>query len=245
MKYLKKTEEFFNDFEKMIEKQIETKLRPLIKEKKFKAEIAEVDNDIKMYLKDMYSQINKEIEELTNDLKELMKNVLNDLECDLNQQKFTAIQDMASNYLGIGLASISLIGGGLTMGIGVGYASSALIAIEAGVGASIGIPIAGIVVGALAVIGGTGYLLWRWFRDETKFNDKLLKKFRNRNKEEIDKSQKKIKGIIEDIVGQAEEKVTFYYGIARENLDSFRKNKELFEKYYIEYENIMINSFNL
>lgn len=245
LNYLKKIEEFFNDLEEMVNSKIENKLKPAIKDKKFKTKMAEVDTDIKLYLKDMYSHINKKIEELNKELKELMDNILKDLECDLNPQKFSAIQDMASGYLGIGIASGGILAGGITMGLGIGYASSALIAIQTGLAASIGIPVVGIVIGALGILGSAGYLIYRLVRDESKVNDELIKKFSEKNKQEIDKSLKAIKKYIQEIIDNAEKKIEFFYSISKEDLTEFRKNKDLFEKYYIEYENIIIEGFNL
>ena len=40
-------------------------------------------------------------------------------------------------------------------------------------------------------------------------------------------------------IDKAIEKVQFFYGIDKENLDEFKKNEDLFEKYFIEFENLM------
>ena len=101
-----------------------------------------------------------------------------------------------------------------------------------------GVPIAGIILGAAAILSGTAYLLYRWLRDESKVNKKKIESFENKNKKEIRNSEIKIKNIIKEIINKAKEKIEFFYNIAKDDLDEFRKNKELFGKYYIDYENI-------
>lgn len=55
----------------------------------------------------------------------------------------------------------------------------------------------------------------------------------------MQKSMKNIKDFIRSNIEKAIEKVKFFYSIDKENLDEFKKNIDLFEKYYIEFENIM------
>jgi predicted PurR-regulated permease PerM len=102
--------------------------------------------------------INKEMENMNKDIQDVMKKVLEDLECNLDQQKFTAIKDMVNSYFGIGVATAAFLGGGVAVGFGVGSVSSALIAINAGVAASIGVPVIGIIAGSIALLGGGIYL---------------------------------------------------------------------------------------
>ena len=199
--------------------------------KKFDEEIKKADIDNKIYIKNMYQEINKLLQELNNKITEIIKDFLKDINCNVELQKYTTIQEMATGNLGIG--------------IGAGAASSAPLAIEAGLAASLTVPVIGIIVGGLAILGAGSYLLYRLFKKRSKINKEQITKFGSINKEEIRKSEKKILNAIEEITSKAEEKIKFFYSILEENLDEFKKNKELFEKYYFEYENIIQQGFGL
>ena len=163
----------------------------------------------------------------------------------LSLKKEGHIQEMATSNLGIGIATGGLIGGGLTIGFGVGAASSAAAAIEIGVGASLALPVVGIVIGSVATIIGAGYLLHRFFKKKSSLNKEQITKFEQANKKEIEKSKKQILNAIIEVMNKVIKKINDFYSILEENLDEFRENKDLFERYYFEYENIIQQGFRL
>ena len=244
LKYRQKIEKFFKEYQSKVEKECDI-LLPFAGKKDFKAKISKSDFEIQKYIEEMNLCINKEMEEMNKDIENIIKKVLDELECSLNQRKFTAIKDMVNSYFGIGVATAAFLGGGVAVGFGVGSVSSALIAINAGVGVSIGVPVIGIIAGSIALLGGGIYLLYRWLRNETKYDKEAIKSFKKKNEEEIKKSQERIKDFIDKNIEKAMEKIKFYYDIDKENLKEFKDNIELFEKYYIEYENIMMESFGI
>ena len=243
--YNEKIKYFFKEYEKMIDRKI-SYLTTLIKDnKKFELEIKKVDFDNKIYIKDMYQEINKLLKELNNKITEIIKEFLKDINCDVELQKYTTIQEMATGNLGIGIGAGVLISGGVAVGFGAGAVSSTLLAIEAGMAASLTVPVVGIIVGGVAVIGAGVYLLYRLFKKRSTINKEQITKFENINKKEIRKSENKILDAIKEIISKAKESISFFYSILEENLDEFKKNKELFEKYYFEYENIVQQGFGL
>ena len=244
LKYWQKIEIFFSEYKSKVEKECEI-LLPLAGKKEFKSKISRSDFEIKKYIEEMNICIIKEMEEMNKEINDVIKKVLDELECNLDQQKFTAIKDMVNSYFGIGLATAAFLGGGVAVGFGVGSVSSALIAINAGVAASVGVPVIGIIAGSIALLGGGIYLLYRWLRNETKYDKQALKDFKEKNEKEIENSKKRIKDFIDKNIEKAIEKVRFYYDIDKENLTEFKKNIELFEKYYSEYENLMFESFGI
>ena len=193
----------------------------------------------------MYQIINKHLKELNKEITEIIKEFLEDINCNVELQKYTTIQEMATGNLGIGIASTSLITGSIAVGFGAGAASSAVVAVEAGVVASFTLPVIGIIAGGIAILGGGVYLLYRLFRKKSAINEEQINKFEDKNKKEIRKSEKIILDAIKEIISKAKEKILFFYSILEENLDDFRKNKELFEKYYFEYVNIINRGFGL
>ena len=244
LKYQKKIEDFFMEYQRKVDKEYE-RLLPLAGEKNFKDKIAKSDFEIKKYIEEMNICITKKMEEMVKEIENIYKKVLEELECNLDHQKFTAIKDMVNSYFGIGVATAAFLGGGVAVGFGVGSVSSALIAINAGVAASIGVPVIGIIAGSIALLGGGIYLLYRWLRNEKKYDKQALKNFKLKNEEEIKISQQRIKEFIDKNIEKAIEKIKFYYDIDKENLKEFKNNIDLFEKYYIEYENILIESFGI
>lgn len=244
LKYLQKIDNFFKEYQNKVEKECNF-LLPLAGKKDFKAIISKSDFEIKKYIEEMNICISKEMEEMNKEIENVVKKVLDDLECNLNQQKFTAIKDMVNNYFGIGVATTAFLGGGVAVGFGAGSVSSALIAINAGLAASIGVPMIGIVAGSIALLGGATYLLYRWLRNEKKYDKEAINNFKKKNEKEIKESQERIKDFIDKNIKKTKEKIKFYYGIDKENLKEFKNNIELFEKYYIEYENIMMESFGI
>ena len=201
--------------------------------------------NIKDYITDMYQKINEIMKKFNNEISGVIKNFLNDLNCNIELQKFSAIQEMAASNLGIGIATGSLIGGGLGVGFGVGAASSAAAAIEIGVGASLAIPVVGIIVGSVATILGGAYLLYRIFKKKSSKNKEQITKFEQANKKEIEKSKAQILNAIQEVMNKAINKINDFYSILEENLDDFRENKDLFERYYFEYENIIQQGFGI
>ena len=232
------------EYQRKVDKEYE-RLLPLAGEKNFKDKIAKSDFEIKKYIEEMNICITKKMEEMLKEIENIYKKVLEELECNLDHQKFTAIKDMVNSYFGIGVATAAFLGGGVAVGFGVGSVSSALIAINAGVAASIGVPVIGIIAGSIALLGGGIYLLYRWLRNEKKYDKQALKNFKLKNEEEIKISQQRIKEFIDKNIEKAIEKIKFYYDIDKENLKEFKNNIDLFEKYYIEYENILIESFGI
>ena len=239
-----KIETYFKEYQSKVEREYNN-LLPLAGKKDFKARISRSDYEIKKYIEEVNICINKEMEEMSKEIENVKKLVLDELECKLDHQKFTAIKDMVSSYFGIGVATAAFLSGGTAVGFGAGSVSSALIAINAGVTTSIGVPIIGIIAGSVALLGGGIYLLYRWLRNETKYDEEALNNFKKINEEEIQKSQQRIKEFIDEYANKIIDKIKFYYDIDKENIDEFKKNIELFEKYYIEYENIMMESFGI
>ena len=244
LKYWQKIELYFTEYKRKVHKECEM-LLPLAGKKEFKSKIAASDFEIKKKIEEMNTCITKEMEEMNKEIYDVIKKVLDELECNLDHQKFTAIKDMVNSYFGIGVATAAFLGGGVAVGFGVGSVSSALIAINAGVAASIGVPVIGIVAGSVALLAGGVYLLYRWLRNETKYDKHALNSFKKKNEKEIEKSKERIKEYIDKNIEKAIEKIKFYYDINKENLTEFKKNIELFEKYYIEYENLMMESFGI
>ena len=243
--YNKKIETFFQEYKKMIDRKI-SYLNKLIEDnKKFDEEIKKADMDNKIYIKDMYQEINILLQEFNNKITEIIKDFLKDINCDVELQKYTTIQEMATGNLGIGIGAGVLISGGIAVGFGAGAASSAALAIEAGLAASLTVPVIGIIIGGLAILGAGSYLLYRLFKKRSTINKEQITKFENMNNEEIKKSKNKILDVIEEITSKATERILFFYSILEENLYEFKKNKELFEKYYFEYENIVQQGFGL
>ncbi len=236
--YSEEIEEYFKEYESKIASKVEN-LLPLAGKKEFKEKMQRSDYEIKKFIEDMNSCITKKMEKLNEEIENILQNVLEELDCKIDSQKFTQIKEMVNGYFGIGVASASILGGGVVIGFGVGSVSSALISINAGVAASLGVPVVNIVAGSIALLGGTIYLLYRWLRNEEKYDKAALKSFKAKNDEEMQKSMKNIKDFIRSNIEKAIEKVKFFYSIDKENLDEFKKNIDLFEKYYIEFENIM------
>ncbi len=243
--YDDKIRKLFEDYEKMFSEKTTYLNKFIDNNKQFNEEIKNIDFDIKMYIKDMYQKINVLMKEFNDKIAEIIKDFLNDLNCNIELQKFSAIQEMAASNIGIGLATGGLIGGGLSIGFGVGAASSAAAAIEIGVGASLAIPVVGIVVGSVATIFGGAYLLYRIFKKKSSLNKEQITKFEQANKKEIEKSKKQILNAIIEVMNKAIKKINDFYSILEENLDEFRENKDLFERYYFEYENIIQQGFGL
>jgi len=245
LKYINKIEFFFKEYQNKIDKECENLLHFAGKKDLFKQKIQESDYGIKKYIEEMNIHINKEMEELNKEIDKVLKKVLDELECNLDQQKYTAIKDMVNNYFGVGVATSAILGGGVAVGFGAGSVSSALIAIQAGVSASLGVPVVGIVAGSVAILAGGAYLLYRWLRNETKYDKIAIDDFKKKHENEIKKSMENIKEYIKENIDKAIKKLKFFYSIDKENLDEFKKNRELFEKYYIEYENLLTESFGL
>ena len=243
--YNEKIRTLFDSYEKIVDDKI-SYLKTLVENnEKFNEEIKRVDLEIKIYIKEMYQIINKHLKELNKEITEIIKEFLEDINCNVELQKYTTIQEMATGNLGIGIASTSLITGGIAVGFGAGAVSSAFVAVEAGMAASFTLPVIGIITGGLAILGGGAYLLYRLFTKKSTINKEQITKFEDKNKKEIRKSEKIILDAIKEIISKANEKISFFYSILEENLDDFRKNKELFEKYYFEYENIINRGFGL
>ena len=241
--YNEKIKTFFENYEKMINGKI-SYLTTLIEDnKKFVDEIKKADIDNNIYIKDMYQEINRLLKELNNKISEIIKDVLKEINCDVELQKYTTIQEMAAGNLGIGIGAGFLVSGGIALGFGAGATSSAVLAIEAGVATSLTVPVIGIIIGGLAILGGGSYLLYRLFKKRSTINKEQITKFENINKKEIRKSENEILDAIKEIISKAKERILFFYSILEENLDDFIKNKELFGKYYIEYENIIQQGF--
>ena len=235
----------FENYEKMIGEKTSHLNKFIDDNNRFNEEIKNVDLNIKNYINDMYQKINEIMKEFNIKVSEIIKDFLNDLSCNVELQKFSAIKEMAASNIGIGIATGSLIGGGLGIGFGVGAASSAAAAIEIGVGASLAIPVAGIIVGSVATILGGAYLLYRFFKKNSSKNKEQITNFEQANKKEIEKSKKQILNAIKEVMEKAIKKINGFYSILEENLDDFRENKVLFERYYFEYENIIQQGFGI
>jgi proline dehydrogenase len=222
-----------------------TELNKYINDKKFNEKLKNADFEIQIYNKEMEENLKKILKELNNKITEIIEDFLKAMKCDVELQKYSTIKDMAFGFLGIGIGTFSIIGGGIALGFGIGATSSAVTAISMGLGASLTIPIIGIVIGGLSILGGAGYLIYRLFKKNSTINKEKIDNFKNKNEKEINDSKRKIKEFIEKLINEAIKKIIYYYSIKEDNLDEFRKNKSLFEKYYFEYENIIQQGIGL
>ena len=226
LKYKNKIENFFKKYKEKIQK--------IVDQKDFQSKNSE--SEIKKCIEEMNDCIKKEMKNLNNEIEEIFETALKYLQCNFKLQRFAEFKDMVNNYfdskdrkfnllIGGGIGGISGIGG---IG-GVFYLGSYMLA---------GVSIVGGVV-----LGGAYYLYKRSKKSE--YNKKKIEDFKKKNEEEIERAQKSIKDYIEEKIEKVKEKVKSYFDIRKENLDVFKKNNELFEKYYIDYENIMMESFGL
>jgi len=245
--YDKKIRELFENFEKMIDDSISHLNGYIENDKEFNNEIKKVDFHIKKCTEDIYQDINRLLKELMNKIEEIKTEFLKDIKCDNVLAKFTSILEMSTGNFGIALSTGAFIGGGTVLGFGIATTVYSAAAIKLGLATSVSlaVPILGIVVGALSVIGGVGYLIYRLFKKNSTKNKERITNFENETKNEIRKSEKKILGVIEEVINKALKKIEDWCNTLEENVDEFRKNKDLFEKYYIEYENIIQQGFGL
>ena len=128
----------------------------------------------------MEENLKKILKELNNKITEIIEDFLKEMKCDVELQKYSTINDMAFGFLGIG--TFSIIGGGVALGFGIGATSSALTAISMGYAASLAVPIIGIVIGGLSILGGAGYLLYRLFRKKSTINKEKIDNFKKKMK---------------------------------------------------------------
>ena len=245
LKYINKIDLFFKEYQNKIDKEYEDLLLFDGKKDLFKRKIQESDYGIQKYIEEMNIHINKEMKELNKEIDKVLKKVLDESECNLDQQKYTVIKDMVNNYFGVGVTKSAILGGGVSVGFGGDSVSSELIALQTGFSVGLIFPIVGTFVGAGLLLTGGIVLLHKWLRNETKYDKIAIDYFKKKHEDTIKKSEENIKEYIKENINKAIKKLKFFYYIDKENLDEFKKNRELFEKYYKEYENLLNESFGL